>query len=135
MPAGGDTPVAGHDDPDALPDSAGGGGWHSAVAGVGMRFGKRGRNSGVHDRSADKSRTPRDIRCKPADGELLRHESPCPPADGARQRQPIRGRLKPASMRGDLLRVAKLGTLPVARPGPILPPAFDERNYTIGGVH
>jgi hypothetical protein len=83
-PAGADTSVAGRDGPGVLPDFAGGGGWHSAVVGVGLGRGRRGCNSTVRDHSANRSRTRRGIRChgKPADGEPLRHESPCRPQAG-----------------------------------------------------
>ena len=49
---GGDTPLAVRNGPAVLPPFAGGGSWRDAVAGS------------IPDRSADRSRTPRGIRCK-----------------------------------------------------------------------
>lgn len=83
-PVGADTAVAGRDGPAVLPGSAGDGGWHSAVAELGLRRGKPGCNSTVRDHNAGRSRTPLGIGCRgrPFDGESLRHEPPYPPEGG-----------------------------------------------------
>jgi hypothetical protein len=90
-PGDADTPVAGRDGPAVLPDSAGDGSWRSAVAGAGLGHGTSDRNSAARGHSADRSRTPRGIhrRGKPVAEEPLRQVAPCPPGDGAGQRQTI----------------------------------------------
>src|ERR1035441_4548155 len=72
---GAGNPAADRDGHLVLRDSAGGGGWHSAVAAGAPGFGTRGSNSAGRGHSGDRSRTPRYTRGKLVAGEQPRHES------------------------------------------------------------
>jgi len=121
-----DTPAGGRDDRVAPPGSVDGGSWRCVAAPSGLERDRRDCNNGVRDHTVGRSRTPPGILCrgKPAAEEPLRHVPPSVYAGGAGQRQPIHGRLEPASMRGDLLQGCQAGTRPVARPGSILIPTL-----------
>src|SRR5690348_14098812 len=123
-----DTPAADRDDRVVLPGSADGGSWPCVAARVGLEHGRRNCNSGVRDHSAGRSRTPRGIhrRGKPAAEEPLRHEPPSRVRGWGWTTATVHGRLEPASMRGDLLQGCQAGTRPVARPGFIPHPTFDD---------
>lgn len=121
-----DTPAAGHNDRAVLRGCSGAGGWHSGADGAGLGRGRRGCNSAVRGHSADRDRTPHDIRCpsKPVAGEPIRHVPPCVPASGARQRKWLRGTLEPALI-GDLTKVAIPEPHRFQRWGSFLLPAFE----------
>jgi len=112
-------------DPFFLLDWSGSGGWHAGVEGGGPGGCRCDCNSAVRAHSWSIQRTPHGIRNadKPVAVELLRHSPACPPQEGTRQRQWLRGNLEPALI-SDLTKVAHRGTLSLPTAGSLLIPSF-----------
>src|SRR6516225_3994348 len=117
------TRSGGSDDPGVLPGCAGSGRWRGGVAGGGLGCGRPGCSSGVHDRSADRSRRPSGSRNKLADGEPLRHDRPLRASGETGQRRRFMAPLE-ASSDGDL-RGCQRGPCRVTA-GSSFHPAFDK---------
>lgn len=81
-------------------NSAGAGDWRAAADRAALDAGRLGCNSAARGHNGGREKIQHGIRCrsKPAAGEPLRRAPPCAFADGARQRRPLRGNLKPASV-------------------------------------
>ena len=129
LTAGGDagTPAAGRDDQLVLRDSAGAGGWRGAAAGGAPGCGRRGCNSAVRGRSADRSRTPRGIRCQanPLPKNNFAMRSPCHARQAGLDNGDRSWQVRTSSLSGDLLKVASTGPGRSNGRGPIPLPAFE----------